>query len=189
MATKKIDLSGIKENDLDKTSSFTDLMTRSERKRRKEIVKDDIEDMVDERKRSTKDLTIDLERANKRIEKKIDNDEEISKTQTLDITTQMKLNLEEVKKENYTKKKKGISILNVIGELNLICIGFYIYRLIFTNYQDNQLNYTINGGIIVLLVFLFGLSIVSNKSISKIFKVLNFLAIFAFVVFNVLSLI
>ena len=35
MNKKTIDLSDIKENDLDKTSSFTDLMTRSERRKRK----------------------------------------------------------------------------------------------------------------------------------------------------------
>ena len=52
MNKKNIDLSDIKEMDLDKTSSFTDLMSRSERKNR-EIEKkeeknsnDDIVDMV-----------------------------------------------------------------------------------------------------------------------------------------------
>ena len=32
--SKKIDLSDIKENDLDETSSFTDLMTKKQRKNR-----------------------------------------------------------------------------------------------------------------------------------------------------------
>ena len=36
MKNRNIDLSDIKENDLDKTSSFTDLMTRSQRKNRNE---------------------------------------------------------------------------------------------------------------------------------------------------------
>ena len=57
MKNKIIDLSDIKENDLDKTSSFTDLMSRTEKRNRKlEKLKeietqsdsnDDIEEMID----------------------------------------------------------------------------------------------------------------------------------------------
>ena len=68
MKNKKIDLSDIKEFDLDKTSSFTDLMSRSERRQKKlkkeetfiESNNNDIEDMIDERKKSTKDLSLEL---------------------------------------------------------------------------------------------------------------------------------
>ena len=75
MNKRKIDLSDIKENDLDKTSSFTDLMSRSERKMRKKQLTEedidntidtnnnDIEEMIDEKKKSTKDLTLELEKA------------------------------------------------------------------------------------------------------------------------------
>ena len=73
MKKEAIDLSDIKDYDLDKTSSFTDLMSRSERKNRKiekekELLEeknntsnDDVLDMVDEKKKSTKDLTLELE--------------------------------------------------------------------------------------------------------------------------------
>ena len=65
---KKIDLSDIKENDLDKTSSFTDLMSKREKKYRAKQIdetlnSDDIEDMVNEKKKSTKDLSKELEEA------------------------------------------------------------------------------------------------------------------------------
>ena len=58
---KKIDLSLIKEQDLDKTASFTDIMTKKEKKNRH----DDIEEMVKERKKSTSDLTQDVNKAKK----------------------------------------------------------------------------------------------------------------------------
>ena len=203
MKTRNIDLSDIKDNDLDKTSSFTDLMTRSERKNRKlekekelleENNNDDILDMVDERKKSTKDLTIELEKAkeeynNNATTKKSSDDEDFGKTQILDLTRQMKFNFEKTKEENVEKKKNGVSILNVIGEVNLLCIGYYIYLLVFTNYQDIRSNYLINGSIIVALVLLFGLSVISKKGLSKFFNILNILAILAFILFNAYTLI
>ena len=197
MAKKKIDLSDIKENDLEKTTSFTDLMSRSERKNRtieknieKDIIKDDIEDMIDEKKKNTGDLTIELEQIKKRSKKYIDDyDEELSKTQILELTRQMKYNFEETKKENEIKKKNGLSILNIIGEVNLLCIGYYIYLLVFTNYQDKKLNYIATGSIIVLLVLLFGLSIVTRKKLSKFFNILNILAIISFIAFNIYTII
>lgn len=199
MKSKKIDLSDIKEYDLDKTSSFTDLMSRSERKNRqleKEIENkitkpesDDILDMVDEKKKSTKDLTIELEKAKDEFNKSYKDEEELGKTQILEITRQMKFNFEKNKDENAKKKKNGISVLNIIGEINLLCIGYYIYLLVFTNYQDDKTNYLINGGIIVLLVLLFGISIVTGKKASKFFNVLNILAILSFICFNALTFI
>ena len=187
MNKKNIDLSDIKEMDLDKTSSFTDLMSRSERKNRKIEKKeennsnDDIIDMVSEKKKSTKDLTAEL--------KKMESDEELSKTQILDLTRQIKFNFQETKKENNKKKKNGVSTLNIIGEINLFCIGYYIYLLAFTNYQETEANYILTGSIIVLLVLLFGLSVVTGKKINKFFMVLNVLTIIAFITFNIYTLV
>ena len=159
MEKRRIDLSGIKDNDLDKTSSFTDLMSRRERKSR---VKDDYEEMIEEKRRNTEDLTKELEKAKSNYKKNLDEDleeDKLGKTQILELTRQMKFNFEETKKENERKKKKGISPLNIVGEVNLLCIGYYIYLLVFTNYQDIELNYLINGSIIVILVLLFGFSV------------------------------
>ena len=197
MKNKKIDLSDIKEFDLDKTSSFTDLMSRSERRQKKlkkeetfiESNNNDIEDMIDERKKSTKDLSLELEKAKNEYKKEINNTEDLGKTQILELTRQMKFNFEETKKENIEKKKNGVSLLNIVGILNLICIGFYIYLLVFTNYQDKEVNYLITGGIIVLLVLLFGISVVTPRKASNFFKVLNILAIISFIAFNIYILI
>lgn len=193
MSKKNIDLSGIKESELEKTSSFTDIMTRSERKRKDKLINevkdtnnDDIEDMVEEKKKETRDLTIELEKFKEEYKEQ---EEKIQNTQTLDITRQMKFNFEETKKENINKKKKGISILNIIGEVNLLCIGYYIYLLVFTNYQNSKKIYMLNGSIIVLLVLLFGLSVVTNKKVSKFFNILNILAIISFIIFNAYTLI
>lgn len=187
MNKKTIDLSDIKENDLDKTSSFTDLMTKKEKKTREKYINDfdDIEDMISEKKKSTKDLTEDIKKIKKElITKDEDKEENFGKTQILELTRQMKFNFEETKEENNNKKKKGISVLNIIGEINLFCIGYYIYLLVFTSYQDNQKAYLITGSIIVLLVLLFGLSVITRKKISKIFNILNILTIIGFISFN-----
>lgn len=207
MSRKRLDLSDIKDSELDETSTFTDLMTRKERKKRKKDINMyedenvnsdvDIEEMISEKKRSTADLTKELNEAKKEYNKVIndeknleeDNDNKLEKTQILELTRQMKFNFEEKKKENNEHKKKYFSPLNVIGEVNLLCIGYYIYLLVFTDYQDSQNTYLITGGIIVLLVLLFGLSVVTGKRVSKFFNILNILSIFAFLIFNTYNLI
>ena len=161
---------------------------RKERKNRH----DDIEEMVKERKKSTSDLTKDVVEAKKIYdeEKKVENKEEsLGKTQILEITRQMKFNFDEIKQENNERKKKGISVLNIIGEINLLCIGYYIYLLVFTNYVEDKRNYTISGLFIILLVLLFGLSVVTGKKASKVFNVLNIILIVIFIAFNAYSFI
>ncbi len=258
MRKKNIDLSDIKENDLDKTSTFTDLMSRKERKKmkkynneeklikdkktvsreeknkeitikqvednsvkveqvmtrekkrkeKKEMLEDveqimsreeknkkktdefdDIEEMISEKKRSTEDLTKELEEAKKKYNQLTpDLEENVGKTQILELTRQMKFNFEENKVDNNKKKKKGISILNIIGEINLLCIGYYLYLLIFTSFQEEKENYIITGSIIISLVLLFGISVVTRKKVSKFFNILNILLIIVFIVFNAYTL-
>ena len=204
MKDKKIDLSGIKEDDLDKTSNFYDLMSRKEKRKAKKNTEEnsdnkqinnsnnkdnDIEEIINEKRKNTSDLSSNIKIAKEEIKKdESKKDENLGKTQILELTRQMKFNFEEKKKEVKIEKKKGISKLNIIGEVNLICIGYYIYLLIFTNYQDEELNYMITGGIIVMLVLLFGLSVVTRKKLSKAFMVLNIIAIISFIAFNIYSL-
>lgn len=214
MAKKKIDLSDIKEKSLEETTSFADLMTRREkRQRKKEELLDDLEEMVKEKRRNTEDLTNDIkkiknedsniknDRKSSKLEKdntdktkeidikdlKSSNDKEdkLSNTQILELTRKMKFNFDESAKENTENKKKGFTLLNLIGIINLICIGFYIYLLAFTSYQDNESNYMIAGGFIISLVFFFGLSLVSNKKFRKIFNIINILAIILFIAFSI----
>ena len=197
MAKRNIDLSGIKEKSLEETTTFTDLMSRREkRKRKKEMEIDDIEDMINEKRKNTEDLTKVVKETKKENNKtkelnikdfkeKDNKEEKLSNTQILDLTRKMKFNFDDVKEENTKKKKNGVSLLNCIGIINLICIGYYIYLLAFTSYQDNENNYMIAGGIIISLVFFFGLSLVCNKKLRKIFNIINILTILSFISFNI----
>ena len=192
MSKKKIDLSDIKAKDLDETSSFSDLMSRSERLHKNSS---DIDDMINEKRKSSNKLKEELEIASKEYktsikeEKKEDLEDNLGKTQIMELTRIMKFNFEEKKEENSKKKKHGISPLNVVGELNLLCIGYYIYLLAFTNYQDIEIRYMINGGIIVLMVLLFGLSVVTSKKTSKFFHIINILTIISFIIYNTYTLV
>lgn len=190
MTKKKIDLSEIKENDIEKTATFRDLMSRKERK--KTIDKnDDIEEMINEKRKKNTELKQELIQAQKEYKEKIKEEEieeNITKTQILELTRQMKFNFEENKENNIQKKKRGLSPLNIVGILNLICIGCYIYLLAFTNYQDTAFIYILNGCIIVFLVLVFGLSVVTTKKISKFFYILNILVIIFFIIFNIYTL-
>ena len=97
----------------------------------------------------------------------------------------MKFNFEDTAKENIENKKNGFSLLNTIGIINLVCIGFYIYLLAFSSYQDNQINYLIAGSIIISLVLFFGISVIGNKKIRKIFNILNIISIIGFIGFSI----
>lgn len=210
---KKIDLSDIKKYDLDETASFTDLMTKKEKENRKSniVESNDIDDMINEKRKNTSDLTEDIEKVkekhNEEIKveeiksnekskkeklpklKDLDNvEDKLGKTQIMELTRQMKFNFEEKIEENKEKKKYGISPLNIVGELNLFCMGYYIYLLAFTNYQDVESRYMLNGGIIILMVLLFGLSVVTPKKVSKIFHIINIIVILVFVVYNTYTL-
>ena len=189
-----------KKRSINQTNKFEELYSCENNKH-----SDDIDDMINEKRKNTAELARELEIAKKeynneilnetRIEKRrAKNDvedeleENLAKTQILELTRQMKFNFEDVKFEN-NKKKNGITLINIVGIINLICIGFYIYLLTFTNYQDNKNNYLIVGTIIVLLVLFFGLSVVTSKKSRKIFNILNIIVILAFISFNIYILI
>ena len=67
-------------------------------------------------------------------------------------------------------------------------MGYYIYLLAFTNYQDVESRYMLNGGIIILMVLLFGLSVVTPKKVSKVFHIINIVVILVFLVYNTYTL-
>lgn len=188
MDKKRIDLSDIKEFDLDKTSSFTDLMSRSERRKRNlekeekliSPINNDIEDMIEERKRSTKDLTIELEKI-----KNNEHDEKLENTQILELTRQMKFNVKDNIKE---ERKKGYNYITFIGIFILIALAYFIYSLIFTNYLNNEKFLLINSGIILLMFFLFGITILTTKKNNKFLSVLNLIILIAYIIFNALNI-
>lgn len=181
MNKRKIDLSDIKENDLDKTSTFKDLMSRSERKKReKEKLNEvnnntnDIVDMLEEKKKSTKDL-----------EKIKENDEEPSSTQILELTRQMKFNINENIKE---ERKKGYNYITYTGIFNLIALAYFIYALLYTNYLDNEIFLVINGSIILFMFLIFDISILTSKKTNKVLSIFNFLILIGYITFNLLNI-
>lgn len=187
MNKRVIDLSDIKENDLEKTSSFVDLMSRSERRKRQlekegnniEFANNDIEDMIEERKRSTKDLTIELEKI-----KRKESEEKLENTQILELTRQMKFNVKENIKE---ERKKGYNYITFIGTFILIALTYFIYSLLFTSYLDNKMFLLIDSGIILLMFLLFGITILTTKKNNKFLSVLNLLILFGYIIFNALN--
>ena len=194
MNKRRIDLSDIKENDLEKTSSFTDLMSRSERKKRikdkeLDITNDsnvDIEEMIKERKRNTKDLTIELEKINKEQNKKTEDIEEnLGKTQILELTRQMKFNVNDNIKE---ERKKGYNYITFIGIFILIALAYFIYSLLFTNYFDNEMFLLINCCTILLMFLLFGITLLTTKRNNKFLSILNFIILLGYIAFNVLNI-
>ena len=197
MSKKRIDLSDIKEFDLDKTSSFTDLMSRSERRNRlkqKQLNNDnldfieennnDIEEMIDERKKSTKDLTLQLEKARNEYKNIENKEDDISKTQILELTRQMKFNLNDNIKE---ERKKGYNYITFIGIFILIALAYFIYSLLFTNQLDNEMFLLINCGIILLMFLLFGITLLTTKRNNKFLAILNFLILLGYIAFNILN--
>ena len=170
--SKKIDLSDIKENDIDKTITFIDKKHNSKKKNI-----DDIEEMINEEKKETKDLTIEL----KDINKKISEDNDLEKTKTFEIPKE-----EQLKK----KEKKKVSRVNIIGEINILCIGYYAYLILFSSNNYRRLYYLVLGISIIFSVLVFGLSSVSNNKLSKkVFNILNIISILFFISFSIFLLI
>ena len=202
-----IDLSDIKDNDLDKTASFTDLMSRAEKKEReRKKIEDETRElkeilMSDEEKKELKKQ----ERKEKKEKKKNSKEEKnstplkytesqesnLSKTQKIiDLTNEIKLsmlnNVDDNIIEGTKKKKFGIGNIIVTDFLIILSLAYYIYTIIFTNVQTNQLYLLIGGSIILFMILLFCISIISKRTISKVFSILNYLVFISYVLFNLI---
>ena len=203
-----IDLSEIKDDDLDKTGSFTDLMSRSELKKHnrkkeeqtqelKEILNIDNDEKLDKKKKKKilKEEKKLEKKAIKEIKEEIENDtieedddlKNLSKTQKLlDLTNEIKLSMLNNVDENIKDEKKKFKIGNLIfmDILIIISLAYYIYSILFTNVQKNQLYILIGGVIILLMIMLFCISAVTGKKVSTFFSVINYLVFISFILFN-----
>ena len=203
-----IDLSDIKDDDLDKTGSFTDLMSRSELKKHnrkkeeqtqelKEILNIDNDEKLDKKKKKKilKEEKKLEKKAIKEIKEEIENDtieedddlKNLSKTQKLlDLTNEIKLSMLNNVDENIKAEKKKFKIGNLIfmDILIIISLAYYIYSILFTNVQKNQLYILIGGVIILLMIMLFCISAVTGKKVSTFFSVINYLVFISFILFN-----
>lgn len=137
-----------------------------------EKIDDDIEEMVNEKKRNTKDLTDDINKAKKKLKEELENTK---------IFDPKKADIKNKKVEKIPEKKKCNKDLNIIGEIDLICIGYYIYMLLFTKY--NEFNYLVPGYIIIFIVLLFGISLFTNRKIRNILNIINLISVIAFITY------
>lgn len=202
-----IDLSDIKDDELDKTSSFIDLMSRSEKKERerlkeeektrelKELLMSDNNQKKEKKKKEKKKKELDITPNNKTdesIAKEINevNTDNLSKTQrfidfTREIQTSMLNNVDNNLDIKIDKKKKsGFASIMIIDFFIILSLIFYIYSILFTDIQSNQLYLLIGGGFILLMITLFCLSIISNRALYKIFSILNYLTFIGYILFN-----
>lgn len=205
-----IDLSDIKDDDTDKTASFTDLMSRAEkleRKKRKQqeelerekkkeediislmndndlsfLSKKEQKKLMKKKKNNKKEITFE-EEFNKQQAKK-EKEDTLEKTGILELTRQMKFNIEENIKE---EKKKGYNYITDIGVFILIALGYFIYALLFTDYLENKFFLLIDGCIILFMFILFGITILTTKKNNKFLAIFNFLVLLGFITFNVLN--
>ena len=213
-----IDLSDIKEEEMDKTASFTDLMSREELKERKRIKEEEqtreLKEILmnDEDKKELKKEKKRKEKREKKIakeEKRLENiatkeingkikdnsledDEDLkdlTKTQKLlDLTNEIKVSMLNNVDDNIKVEKKKLGIGNIVISdlLIIISLAFYIYSILFTNYQDSQLYLLIGGLIILSMIMFFCISIISGKILSKVFSVLIYLIFIGYILFNLI---
>ena len=213
-----IDLSDIKDDELDKTASFTDLMSREEKKKRKRIKEEEktreLKEILmnDEDKKELKKEKKKQERLEKKILKEerrlekeaakeindkikdntlVDDEDlkDITKTQRfLDLTNEIKVSMLNNVDENINTEKKKFGIGNIVISdlLIIISLAFYIYSILFTNYQNNELYLLIGGLIILSMIMFFCISIISSKIISKVFSILIYLIFTGYVLFNLI---
>lgn len=213
-----IDLSDIKDDELDKTASFTDLMSREEKKKRKQIKEEEktreLKEILmnDEDKKELKKEKKKQERLEKKIlkeEKRLEKEaakeindkikdntlvddedlKDITKTQRfLDLTKEIKVSMLNNVDENINTEKKKFGIGNIVISdlLIIISLAFYIYSILFTNYQNNELYLLIGGLIILSMIMFFCISIISSKIISKVFSILIYLVFTSYVLFNLI---
>ena len=206
MKTKErlIDLSDIKDDELDKTASFTDLMSRSERKKRekekkkKNIDEINIEDAEIEKKdNNEEDLNNKLDIDNiselestEEILEETKQYEDLTKTIDKDLDIKDKVFKKEVTYDNYDEldddKKYGSGLIIVMGLFLLISTGMFLYSILFTDNLDKNKFLIIDSIIISSMYFLFGLSIISGKRFSKFLSIFNYLIFIVFIIFNVL---
>lgn len=166
-----IDLSDIKENELDKTSSFTDLMSRSQRKA---YEKDKKKQEQDKNEIEIKDNKIDVEEY-----KEIFEDTEEIKEVKKNIPKEEVIEYE----DNFKPK-----IINTIftGLLSISCIGYYIYLILFTDILMRRKFFICESGIIAAIILLLCINSVGKKLLNKLTIIFIYIFILAFIAINIL---
>lgn len=165
----------------DNDSSF--LSKREQKKLDKKIEKEEKKNIQQQLINDKNNINFKKE-LNKDSNKNEQKKENIEKTGILELTRQMKFNMEENIKE---EKKKGYNYITDIGVFILIALSYFIYSLIFTDYLKNELFLLIDAGIILFMFLLFGITLLTTKRNNKFLAILNFLILLGFIAFNILN--
>lgn len=173
-------INSIKENDLDKTATFSDLMSRAERKQH-ELEKKKIE----ESKKVEQEKKVKQKNSNKTKKKKVAVPEQKNEINNLENTRELKT-LVKQEKEKKKEKPKNFFKSIVITTLLLCSIGYFIYTLLFCDTLVNQFYLILNSGIIMLLAITDALGITRNTIKAKKWFITNALIIVILVLFNLL---
>lgn len=193
-------INSIKENDLDKTATFSDLMSRAERKQHELAKKRELELIKEQenqarlskkkkkKKNKSKDeLFEDKQKIKKEELTKIEN--ELSKTKEikkLENTRELKTIFKE--KEDKKKEKPKTFFKSLIATfLCLLSIGYFIYTLLFCDTFINQLSLIITSFILMLISFTNALGLKKDIKESKFWILLNSLFIIVLILFNLLT--
>jgi len=179
-----VDLSLIKDNDLDKTATFTDLLSRKERKQRKKDKDIDLKEMDDTGSDNSDEFKTE------------ELSSQISESKTVEITEEEKeeiiknANLVEEDEEEVfeEKEKKHHHVFNTvfISLIIMAFIGLFVYAILYTSFIDEDLYLIINGGLLVLLVFNYCLMTITSNRASTFFTIINYLLIIATIAANLL---
>lgn len=186
---KLIDLSDIKDNELDKTASFTDLMSRSERRKREKEKNDN-----NKNENIINDNVAEIPELN--IQKSIENNENLNTNEIENIlneTNNYNDNSDtiddeiETKQDNeldFTNKKYGSGIIITMALFLIISISIFLYYILFTHYLDKNKYLYIDCLSLLSMFFLFGLSIIVSRKFSKFISILNYIIFIAYIGFN-----
>lgn len=174
-------INSIKENDLDKTATFSDLMSRAERRQHEIDKKKKLEllkEQAEKKKKVNKKKKIKEEIKKDKIEKNLEKTKRITSLEKQkEIKNTFKENEE---KENNSFKKFIASILFILS------IGYFIYTLLFCDNFVNQTFMIINSLIIMLTSLTNVLGLTKSISKSKFWILLNSLFVIILIIFNVL---
>ena len=185
MIEEEVDLSIIKKNDLEDTASFTDLMSRKERKKHKKEKEDlteefEVKKLEDSMEFETEDLASQIAE-NKTVEI---TEDEVKELMNADLSKEDEL--EDINNSDFKEEKEHKNIFNtvLISLVIIAFIGLFVYAIINTKYLEKDLYLIIDGGLLVLLVFNYCLMTIVKKPL--FFTILNYLLILGTIAFNTL---
>lgn len=183
-------INSIKENDLDKTASFSDLMSRSERKQyekaKKQLEEMNKEENLKKKKKKKEKEVVEAKtksKKEKKKDKKIKEEKIIEKEniKELEKTREYKNLVKEI--DNKDKKNGFHSFMAFI--ILLASIGYLIYTISFGSDLINQYELIINAAIIFLISFSNAMGL--TKKASKSWLSISSFFVVILIVFNLLT--